>query len=60
MTRRTLGVIANSRGNSFVGATDSLKIDAIDMEVKKIVDHLYQTDTKWIFNAPHSSHKGGY
>nr|XP_027215197.1 uncharacterized protein LOC113808077 [Penaeus vannamei] len=57
MTRRTRGGSANSK--RFVGATDSLKIDAVNVEEKKIVDHLYQTGTKWIFNAPHSSHMGG-
>jgi len=49
----------SDRGTNFVGATDSLKIDAVNVEEKKIVDHLYQTGTKWIFNAPHSSHMGG-
>ncbi|XP_070001352.1 uncharacterized protein [Penaeus vannamei] len=47
------------RGINFVGATDSLKIDAVNVEEKKIVNHLYQTGSKWIFNAPHSSHMGG-
>nr|XP_027222258.1 uncharacterized protein LOC113814400 [Penaeus vannamei] len=49
----------SDRGTNFVGATDSLKIDAVNVEEKKIVNHLYQTGTKWIFNAPHSSHMGG-
>nr|XP_027230052.1 uncharacterized protein LOC113821724 [Penaeus vannamei] len=57
--RGKVKLFRSDRGTNFVGATDSLKIDAVNVEEKKIVDHLYQTGTKWIFNAPHSSHMGG-
>ncbi|XP_060070496.1 uncharacterized protein LOC132550445 [Ylistrum balloti] len=49
----------SDRGTNFVGSTDSLKIDAINVEDGIAKQHLYQTGVTWIFNSPHSSHMGG-
>ena len=49
----------SDRGTNFVGATDSLKIDAINVEEGKVKAFLYNSGTVWIFNPPHSSHMGG-
>ena len=49
----------SDRGTNFVGATDSLKIDTINVEEGKVKTFLYNQGTVWIFNPPHSSHMGG-
>ncbi|XP_060066109.1 uncharacterized protein LOC132546414 [Ylistrum balloti] len=49
----------SDRGTNFVGSTDSLKIDAINVEDGIAKRHLYQTGVTWIFNTPLSSHMGG-
>ena len=49
----------SDRVTNFVGATDSLKIDTINVEEEKVKTFLYNQGTVWIFNPPHSSHMGG-
>ncbi|XP_033727676.1 uncharacterized protein LOC117317008 [Pecten maximus] len=49
----------SDRGTNFVGSTDHLKIDAINVEDSVTKEYLYQKGVSWIFNAPHSSHMGG-
>lgn len=49
----------SDRGTNFVGATDNLGIDAINVEDDKSKKFLYDSGSVWIFHAPHSSHMGG-
>ena len=49
----------SDRGTNFVGATDSLQIDAVNVEDGPIEGFLYNFGVKWLFNPPHSSHMGG-
>lgn len=49
----------SDRGTNFIGATDILKVDTINVEDGPVKDFLYQSGTVWIFNPPHSSHMGG-
>ncbi|XP_045210756.2 uncharacterized protein LOC123562171 [Mercenaria mercenaria] len=49
----------SDRGTNFVGATDHLNIDAVNVEDEKTRAFLYKQGCVWVFNAPHSSHMGG-
>ena len=49
----------SDRGTNFVGSTDDLQIDAINVENEHVKKYLYDTGTVWVFNTPHSSHMGG-
>ncbi|XP_052694839.1 uncharacterized protein LOC128173163 [Crassostrea angulata] len=49
----------SDRGTNFVGATDPLQIDAINVEDRQVKDFLHSRGTTWIFNPPHASHMGG-
>jgi hypothetical protein len=49
----------SDRGTNFVGATQDLKVDVINVEDPPLKKHLYSNGAVWIFNAPHSSHMGG-
>ncbi|KAK3107001.1 hypothetical protein FSP39_004706 [Pinctada imbricata] len=49
----------SDRGTNFVGCTDDLEIDAVNVEDSDVKDFLYNNGCKWIFNTPHSSHMGG-
>jgi hypothetical protein len=51
--------IRSDRGTNFVGATDDLHIDAINVEDGPVKNFLYNNGTTWLFNPPHSSHMGG-
>ena len=44
---------------NFIGATDDLHINSVNVEDGKIKRFLYDTGIVWIFNPPHSSHMGG-
>ncbi|XP_061166266.1 uncharacterized protein LOC133175165 [Saccostrea echinata] len=57
--RGEVKVFRSDRGTNFVGATDDLKIDAVNVEDGELKDYLYKSGTIWIFNAPCSSHMGG-
>ena len=46
----------SDRGTNFVGATESLQIDAINVEDPSFRNFLFDNGTIWKFNAPHSSH----
>lgn len=49
----------SDRGTNFVGATDVLKIDTVNVEQGTVKDFLYNNGCTWLFNPPHSSHMGG-
>ncbi|XP_062594609.1 uncharacterized protein LOC134256031 [Saccostrea cucullata] len=49
----------SDRGTNFVGATDDLKIDVINVEDGPAHSFLFNSGTVWKFNAPHSSHMAG-
>ena len=57
--RGPVKLFRSDRGTNFVGSTDDLHIDAINVESSKVKEFLFNSGTKWIFNAPHSSHMGG-
>ena len=49
----------SDRGTNFVGSTDYLSVDAINVEDGPIKDFMCRNRISWIFNPPHSSHMGG-
>ncbi|XP_033755669.1 uncharacterized protein LOC117338425 [Pecten maximus] len=49
----------SDRGTNFIGATDHMNIQAINVEDKQLANFLKHNSTVWIFNSPHSSHMGG-
>lgn len=49
----------SDRGTNFVGSTESLGIDAINVGDELVKKFLLDNRTVWIFNSPHSSHMGG-
>ncbi|XP_062610035.1 uncharacterized protein LOC134271839 [Saccostrea cucullata] len=57
--RGPVKVFRSDRGTNFVGATDELGIQALNVEDGPISNYLNQTKAVWIFNSPHSSHMGG-
>lgn len=57
--RGKVKIYRSDRGTNFVGATDDLKIDAVNVKDGAIKQHMYNTGTEWIFNPPHASHFGG-
>ena len=57
--RGPVKLFRSDRGTNFIGSTDDLHIDAINVESSKVKEFLFNSGTKWIFNAPHSSHMGG-
>lgn len=57
--RGNVRIFRSDRGTNFVGATDDLRIDSINVEDGTVKDFLFNSGTIWIFNAPHSSHMGG-
>ena len=57
--RGKVTTFCSDRGTNFIGATDILKVDTINVEDRPVKDFLYQSGTVWIFNPPHSSHMGG-
>ncbi|XP_053389483.1 uncharacterized protein LOC123532195 [Mercenaria mercenaria] len=57
--RGKVKVFRSDRGTNFVGATDDLSIDAINVEDRNVKNFLDDTGTTWLFNPPHASHFGG-
>ncbi|XP_063416403.1 uncharacterized protein LOC134698045 [Mytilus trossulus] len=57
--RGKVKIFRSDRGTNFVGSTDHLKIDTVNVENGPLRDFLYKSGTVWIFNPPHSSHMGG-
>lgn len=51
--------IRSDRGTNFVGATDDLHINAVNVEDGPVKEYLYKSGVVWLFNPPHSSHFGG-
>lgn len=51
--------IRSDRGTNFVGSTNDLNINTINVEDGLVKSVLYENGTTWIFNPPHSSHMGG-
>ena len=49
----------SDRGTNFVGCTDELGINAVNIEDPTFRSFLNKSGCSWIFNAPHSSHMGG-
>ncbi|XP_063404523.1 uncharacterized protein LOC134687988 [Mytilus trossulus] len=49
----------SDRGSNFVGCTDALQIDALNVEDGEVRTLLNKNRTIWRFNTPHSSHMGG-
>lgn len=46
-------------GTNFVGCTDALRINAVNVEDPIFRNFLTKNGCSWIFNTPHSSHMGG-
>lgn len=57
--RGPVKVFRSDKGTNFVGATDELGIQTLNVEDGPIKKHLRENGTVWIFNSPHSSHMGG-
>ncbi|XP_033763439.1 uncharacterized protein LOC117344719 [Pecten maximus] len=49
----------SDRGTNFVGSTDALRIDAINVENPTVRKFFADNGSTWIFNPPHASHMGG-
>ncbi|XP_065939434.1 uncharacterized protein [Magallana gigas] len=49
----------SDRGTNFIGATEDLRIDTINIEDGPTNRFLFNSGTIWKFNAPHSSHMSG-
>jgi transposase InsO family protein len=49
----------SDRGTNFIGCTDDMKIDTINVEDGPVKEYLYNRGVTWKFNSPHSSHMGG-
>lgn len=50
--------IRSDRGTNFVGATEDLNVNVINVETGPTRQFLDDQKVTWIFNAPHSSHMG--
>ena len=57
--RGPVKLFRSDRGTNFIGATDDLRIDALNVEDGAVQDFLHKSGITWIFNAPHASHMGG-
>lgn len=51
--------IRSDRGTNFVGSTDGLGVNVVNIEEPSIRKFLQNEGTTWVFNPPHSSHFGG-
>ncbi|KAK3086079.1 hypothetical protein FSP39_013163 [Pinctada imbricata] len=49
----------SDRGTNFIGSTDSLRVDAINIDDPTVKHFLLDNDSCWKFNPPHASHFGG-
>lgn len=57
--RESVKEFRSDRGINFVGSTESLGIDAINVEDGPVNKFILDNRTVWIINSPHSSHMGG-
>lgn len=56
--RGKVQIFRSDRGTNFVGTTDDLHIDKINVEDDKTKQYLFNSGIKWIFNPLHSSRFG--
>lgn len=49
----------SDRGTNFVGSTDALNINAINVESQPVRKFMVENASTWIFNPPYASHMGG-
>ncbi|XP_069114456.1 uncharacterized protein [Argopecten irradians] len=49
----------SDRGTNFVGSTDALQMNTVNVESPTVKKFLVENCTTWIFNPPHASHMGG-
>jgi hypothetical protein len=49
----------SDRGSNFIGSTQDLKVNVINVEDGPVPKYLCESGVTWKFNAPHSSHMGG-
>lgn len=56
--RGNMTEIRSDRGTNFVGVTEDLDINVINVEDKIVKTILSERKVTWIFNSPHSSHMG--
>ena len=49
----------SDRGTNFIGATEDLNVQAINVEDNTVKNFLHESGSVWKFNPPHSSHMGG-
>jgi len=57
--RGDVKLIRSDRGTNFIGATDHLGINGINVEDGPVKNYLHDNGIEWHFNSPHSSHMGG-
>lgn len=57
--RGQVKLFRSDRGTNFVGSTDNLGINAINVEDSSVKQFLYSQGCTWLFNPPHASHMGG-
>ena len=57
--RGPMKLIRSDRGTNFVGSTDDLGINAVNVEDDSVKQFLYDQGATWLFNPPHASHMGG-
>ena len=57
--RGRVKVFRSDRGTNFVGATDHIGVQAVNVEDERTKSFLERSGSVWVFNAPHSSHMGG-
>ena len=57
--RGKVTLFRSGRGTNFIGATEGMKINAINIEDKQIDQFLFNQGNMWKFNPPHASHMGG-
>ena len=56
--RGNVKVFRSDRGTNFVGTTEHIGVDAINVEDCQVNGFLNKSGSVWVFNAPHSSHMG--
>jgi hypothetical protein len=57
--RGPVKIFRSDSGTHFVGSTDYIGVDVINVEDGQIKGFFNRSGSQWIFNAPHSSHMGG-
>lgn len=57
--RGKVKLFRSDRGTNFVGATDALQVEAINVEDTIVKNYLTKSNAVWLFNAPHASNMGG-